>query len=84
MEGLEYFNDDLEQPERILYERYRSGGHVASKTNADPQRRKKQRPEPGNAGTHSTEIDQNGGDLMNQYDSAFTAASPVGCSASDI
>jgi hypothetical protein len=32
VEGREYFNDDLEELERILYERY-SGGHAASTTN---------------------------------------------------
>ena len=35
VEGREYFSDDLEHLERILYERY-SGGHAASTTNADP------------------------------------------------
>ena len=33
VEGREYFTNDLEELERILYERY-SGGHAA--TNADP------------------------------------------------
>lgn len=32
VEGREYFTDDLEELERILYERY-SGGHAASTTN---------------------------------------------------
>ena len=31
VEGQEYFKDDLEEPERILYERY-SGGHATSTT----------------------------------------------------
>ena len=33
---------------------------------------------------HSTEIDQNGGDPMNQCDSALTGAGPGGFPASDI
>ena len=32
----EYFTDDLDKLELILYERYSSGGHAASTTNADP------------------------------------------------
>jgi hypothetical protein len=32
VEGREYFSDDLEQLERMLYERY-SGGHAASTSN---------------------------------------------------
>jgi hypothetical protein len=32
VEGREYFSDDLELLERMLYERY-SGGHAASTTN---------------------------------------------------
>jgi hypothetical protein len=32
VDGREYFSDDLEQLERILYARY-SGGHAASTTN---------------------------------------------------
>jgi hypothetical protein len=35
VEGQEYFSDDLEQLERILYERY-SGGHAASTTSSNP------------------------------------------------
>ena len=35
VEGREYFTDDLEELERILYERY-SSGHAASTTTADP------------------------------------------------
>jgi hypothetical protein len=35
VEGQEYFTDDLDKLELILYERY-SGGHAASTTNADP------------------------------------------------
>jgi hypothetical protein len=34
VQGQEYFSDDVDQLERILYERYRSGGRAAS-TNAD-------------------------------------------------
>ena len=33
VEGREQLTDDLEQLERILYERYRSGGYAASTTN---------------------------------------------------
>ena len=35
VEGREYFSDDLEQLERIVYERY-SGGHAASTTSSNP------------------------------------------------
>ena len=35
VEGREYFTDDLDKLELILYERY-SGGHAASTTNAEP------------------------------------------------
>ena len=35
VEGREYFTDDLDKLELILYERY-GGGHAASTTNADP------------------------------------------------
>ena len=35
MEDREYFKDDLEELEQILYERY-SVGHAASTTKADP------------------------------------------------
>jgi hypothetical protein len=35
VEGRECFKDDLEQLERILYERY-SGGHAASTTSSNP------------------------------------------------
>ena len=36
VEGQEYFTDDLDKLELILYKRYSSGGHAASTTNADP------------------------------------------------
>jgi hypothetical protein len=35
VEGLEYFANDWDKLELIVYERY-SGGHAASTTNADP------------------------------------------------
>ena len=35
VEGREYFTDELDKLELIVYERY-SGGHAASTTNADP------------------------------------------------
>ena len=35
VDGREYFSDDLEQLERILYARY-SGGHAASRTSSNP------------------------------------------------
>ena len=35
VEGREYFTDDMEELERILYERY-SGGHASSTTSSNP------------------------------------------------
>jgi hypothetical protein len=35
VEGRECFSDDLEQLERVLYERY-SGGHASSTTSSNP------------------------------------------------
>ena len=35
VEDREYFKDDLEELEEILYERY-SGGHAASRTSSNP------------------------------------------------
>ena len=35
VEDREYFKDDLEELEQILYERY-SGGHAASRTSSNP------------------------------------------------